>query len=38
VWETNELRRSGTDGYSIIDPSQDTRRDYRAICDASGSR
>jgi bacteriochlorophyllide a dehydrogenase len=37
VWETNELRRTGTDGYSIIDPVSDTRRDYHAICDASGS-
>jgi bacteriochlorophyllide a dehydrogenase len=37
VWETAETRRSGAEGYAVIDPSQDTRRDYRTICDASGA-
>jgi 3-hydroxyethyl bacteriochlorophyllide a dehydrogenase len=36
VWETNPLRRDGF-GYSVIDPADDERRDYRAICDASGA-
>jgi 3-hydroxyethyl bacteriochlorophyllide a dehydrogenase len=37
VWETAEARRSGAEGYSAIDPSQDTRRDYNTILDASGA-
>ena len=36
VWETNPLRRGGELGYTVMDPSQDERRDYRAIYDASG--
>ncbi|MEO6745135.1 MAG: chlorophyll synthesis pathway protein BchC [Caldimonas sp.] len=36
VWETDPTRRSGADGYSVIDPALDTRRDYACICDASG--
>lgn len=37
VWETNPARRSGATGYDVIDPNDDTRRDYRAIYDASGA-
>jgi 3-hydroxyethyl bacteriochlorophyllide a dehydrogenase len=37
VWETAEARRTGTDGYCVIDPSTDNRKDYRTICDASGA-
>ena len=37
VWETNPARRSGALGYEVIDPDTDTRRDYRAIYDASGA-
>jgi len=37
VWETAEARRTSTDGYSVIDPSTDNRKDYRTICDASGA-
>jgi 3-hydroxyethyl bacteriochlorophyllide a dehydrogenase len=37
VWETNPQRRDGATGYAVIDPSQDTRRDYRAIYDVSGA-
>jgi bacteriochlorophyllide a dehydrogenase len=37
VWETNPARRAGAPGYSVIDPATDTRRDYRAIYDASGA-
>ncbi len=36
VWETNASRREGATGYQVIDPSEDTRRDYRAVYDASG--
>ncbi len=37
VWETNPARRDGATGYTVIAPEDDTRRDYRAIYDASGS-
>jgi bacteriochlorophyllide a dehydrogenase len=37
VWETNTDRRSGADGYSVVDPSKDARRDYGSIYDASGA-
>ena len=37
VWETNPIRREGAVGYPVIDPEDDTRRDYRAIYDASGA-
>lgn len=36
VWETNPARRDGSHGYSVVDPTADTRRDYRCICDVSG--
>jgi bacteriochlorophyllide a dehydrogenase len=36
VWETNPARREGAAGYAVVDPSADTRRDYRCICDVSG--
>ncbi len=36
VWETNADRRDGF-GYDVIDPAADDRRDYGAICDASGA-
>ncbi|MEM6857427.1 MAG: chlorophyll synthesis pathway protein BchC [Pseudomonadota bacterium] len=36
VWETNPARRIGAQGYSVIDPADDDRRDYRAVCDVSG--
>ena len=36
VWETNANRRDGF-GYGVIDPADDARRDYGAICDASGA-
>jgi bacteriochlorophyllide a dehydrogenase len=38
VWETNPARRDGALGYPVIDPSDDPRRDYRAIYDASGAK
>jgi 3-hydroxyethyl bacteriochlorophyllide a dehydrogenase len=37
VWETAPGRRGGARGYAVIDPAEDTRRDYRAIYDASGN-
>lgn len=42
VWETNPARRkpvaeAGGDGYAVIDPATDDRRDYAAVCDASGA-
>jgi 3-hydroxyethyl bacteriochlorophyllide a dehydrogenase len=36
VWDTNPDRREG-DGYAVIDPAADQRRDYATICDASGA-
>ncbi|WP_026380050.1 chlorophyll synthesis pathway protein BchC [Afifella pfennigii] len=36
VWETNPERAGGAEGYTILDPADDTRRDYRAIYDVSG--
>ncbi len=36
VWEKNVSRFAGAEGYQVIDPDQDARRDYRAICDVSG--
>lgn len=36
VWEVNPARRDGAQGYTVVDPSTDTRRDYRSIYDASG--
>jgi 3-hydroxyethyl bacteriochlorophyllide a dehydrogenase len=37
VWEVNADRRQGADGYQVIAPEDDPRRDYRAIYDASGN-
>ncbi|MEM6476692.1 MAG: chlorophyll synthesis pathway protein BchC [Pseudomonadota bacterium] len=36
VWETSEGRRTGAQGYSVVDPEVDERRDYASIYDASG--
>lgn len=36
VWDTNPARRSGALGYEVIDPSEDSRRNYKCICDVSG--
>ena len=36
VWEVNSERRE-SEGYTVIDPEADDRRDYRTICDASGA-
>ncbi|MEP3636120.1 MAG: chlorophyll synthesis pathway protein BchC [Paracoccaceae bacterium] len=37
VWETDPARRSGAEGYEVIDPEADERRDYVSVYDASGS-
>jgi bacteriochlorophyllide a dehydrogenase len=37
VWEIDETRRAGADGYAVIAPEDDTRRDCRVILDASGA-
>ncbi len=36
VWETQAVRREGAAGYRCTHPDEDTRKDYRAICDVSG--
>jgi 3-hydroxyethyl bacteriochlorophyllide a dehydrogenase len=36
VWETNPARRDGAQGYRVLAPGDDPRRDYRAIYDVSG--
>jgi 3-hydroxyethyl bacteriochlorophyllide a dehydrogenase len=37
VWEVDAVRRSGAEGYGVIAPEDDPRRDYRVIFDASGT-
>ncbi len=37
VWETQSARRSGAEGYQVIDPQEDARRDYPTIVDVSGA-
>ncbi|MGB3247158.1 MAG: chlorophyll synthesis pathway protein BchC [Sulfitobacter sp.] len=37
VWEIDPARRMGAQGYDVIDPGTDTRRDYKSAYDASGS-
>ncbi len=36
VWEKNPRRAGGAEGYEVISPDDDDRRDYRAIYDVSG--
>ncbi len=36
VWETQSLRRAGADGYAVMHPDEDTRKNYHAIYDVSG--
>ena len=36
VWETNPGRATGAQGYEVLHPDADTRRDYHAIYDVSG--
>ncbi|HEU4452207.1 MAG TPA: chlorophyll synthesis pathway protein BchC [Longimicrobium sp.] len=37
VWETNPMRREGAEGYAVVDPADDPRRDYRSVVDCSGA-
>ena len=37
VWETAPERREGNHNYTVIDPKEDDRRDYRRVCDVSGA-
>ncbi len=36
VWELNPDRATGAQGYQVVDPQNDPRKDYTVICDASG--
>ena len=36
VWEIDPARRDGAQGYEVMHPDDDERRDYRSIYDASG--
>lgn len=36
VWETNPLRAQGAQGYPVLTPDEDMRRNYRSIYDVSG--
>lgn len=36
VWETQPLRRGGAEGYTVVAPEDDGRRNYQAIYDVSG--
>lgn len=36
VWETQPLRQTGAQGYSVVHPDDDGRKDYKAIYDVSG--
>ncbi len=37
VWEIAPERREGNHDYTVIDPREDDRRDYRRVCDVSGA-
>lgn len=37
VWETNPVRRAGTFPYRVIDPAEETRKDYRCIHEVAGA-
>lgn len=36
VWETNPARSGGAQGYAVVHPDQDERRNYRSVYDVSG--
>jgi len=36
VWETNQARHAGAEGYTVCAPSDDPRKNYKTIYDASG--
>ena len=37
VWEIDANRRNGAQGYQVLDPAEDGRRDYKVVYDASGA-
>jgi len=37
VWEIDPVRQDGAEGYSVVHPDTDPRKDYRAIYDVSGA-
>ena len=37
VWEIDPARRKGAEGYEVVAPEDDPRRDYASVYDASGS-
>jgi 3-hydroxyethyl bacteriochlorophyllide a dehydrogenase len=37
VWETNPARHAGANGYAVVAPEDDQRRDYAVITDVSGN-
>ena len=37
VWEIAPERREGNHDYTVIDPKEDDRHDYRRVCDVSGA-
>lgn len=37
VWEIDPARRRGAEGYEVLNPEDDPRRDYASVYDASGS-
>ncbi|MCR9086936.1 MAG: chlorophyll synthesis pathway protein BchC [Rhodobacteraceae bacterium] len=37
VWEIDPIRQGGAEGYEVLTPDSDPRRDYTAIYDASGN-
>ena len=36
VWEVNETRMAGAEGYSVVHPDDDDTKAYQCICDVSG--
>jgi 3-hydroxyethyl bacteriochlorophyllide a dehydrogenase len=36
VWERDPRRAAGAEGYRVLHPDEDDKRDYRVICDVSG--
>jgi 3-hydroxyethyl bacteriochlorophyllide a dehydrogenase len=36
VWETQDVRMPGAEGYQVLHPDEDPRKDYKAIYDVSG--
>ena len=37
VWDIDPARIDGAEGYEVLHPDQDQRRDYQTICDVSGA-